>query len=435
MPARTWICSSLAGLAVLAAGCGGGSSAPFTIAVFASCDEQVRTVSFQENRSDAGAELPFLRRGAKLRGNAPSAGITDVSVGGRRVRLVLACSHGGDFRGDLDQVRMLVERQGVDAVVLALSVDKGRALEPYARRHPAVTFVLTDPFEQTTLLRHPPPNLFRFELDGAQNVAGLGAYAYRTLGWRNAVTVGAGIPSDWTEVAGFVAEFCALGGNVVQRLWAPPPRFDYGPLVRRTPTTGIDGYFFTGGVGGGGTQAVAKALTARYPDVSRHMLVGTFSLLFDQAPSWVGVVGGSVFPDAPLPATFTRYAADLKQRTGEDSFLLDTTYYAATEALLEALERVHGDASHGERRFQRALASLRLETPRGPVRLDARHQAIGETYLGRLERDARGKLFLKQIRVVRNVDATFGGHFGPTSPPPSPTQPACRHGDPPPWAR
>lgn len=434
MNARACACSSLAVLALLSAGCGGGSSHPFRIAVFASCDEQVRTVAFQENRSDAGAELPLLRRGAKLRGSAPSAGVTDVSVGGRPVELLLRCARGGDFRGDLDQVRDLVERQGVEAVVLGLSVDKGRALEPYARRHPGVTFVVTDPFEQKTLLDQPPPNLFRFELDGAQNQAGLGAYAYKTLGWRNAVTIGAGIPTDWTEVAGFVAEFCSLGGNIVQRLWAPPP-FSYAPLVQRTPAKGIDGFFFTGGVGGGGTQAVATVLAARYPELSRHLLVGTFSLLFDQAPSWVGVVGGSVFPDAPLPAAFERYAADLKRRTGEDSFLLDTTYYAATEALLEALEQVHGDTSDGERRFQRALARLHLETPRGPVTLDARHQAIGETYLARLERDARGKLFLKQIRVVRNVEATFGGYFTPTGPPPSPTQPACRHGNPPPWAR
>jgi hypothetical protein len=147
------------------------------------------------------------------------------------------------------------------------------------------------------------------------------------------------------------------------------------------------------------------------------------------------VVGGSGIPYSSSSAAWRRYAADLKRLTGEDSFLLDVTYFNQTEALLEALERVHGDTSHGERGLQHALARLHLESPRGPITLDARHQAVGETFLGRLERTKRGNLFVKQIRVVRNVEATFNGYFTPTSPPPSPTQPTCRHGNPPGWAR
>jgi branched-chain amino acid transport system substrate-binding protein len=435
MFARYWPTCLLVALAVLAGGCGGRrSTEPFRIAVFAFCDARVSNLALQQDRADAGAELPFLRRGAKLRGSAPSAGVTDISVGGRRVELLLGCAGFGDWRGDLDQVRRLVEQQAVDAVVLPVSADVGLPLEPYVRRHPGVTFLLPDPFEQTTMLKHRPPNLFRFELDGAQIEAGLGAYAFKTLGWRNAVTVGAALPSEWSEVAGFVAEFCSLGGNIVQRLWAPPGDLNYAPLVRAIRARRVDGLFFTGGTGGG-TPSLAKAWRARYPDLPRHLLVGIFSLLFDQSPSWLGVVGGSPMPYAPLPSSFRRYITDLKRLTGEDSFLLDTTYFNQTEALLEALDQVHGDTSHGQRGLQRALARLRLETPRGSITLDTRHQAGSETYLGRLARNARGNLFIKQIRTVHNVEATFNGYFSPTTPPPSATQPTCRHGNPPPWAR
>jgi branched-chain amino acid transport system substrate-binding protein len=420
--------------AALAGGCGGSSEDPFKVAVLAFCDARVSSLAFQQDRSDAGAELPFLRRGARLRGHAPSAGVRDISLAGRRVELLLGCAGFGNWAGDFDQVRRLVEDQGADAVVLPLSVGVGNALQPYVRAHPDVTFFLTSPYEQTPTLKHPPANLFRFELDGAETSAGLGTYAYRTLGWRRAVTIGPFQPSDWTQTAGFVAEFCALGGDVVQRLWGFPGSPNYPALVGQIRARGVDGVFFTGGVNGE-TTGLANALRVRYPDLARHLLVGTFSLFFDPASSWLGVVGGSGIPYSSSSAAWRRYAADLKRLTGEDSFLLDVTYFNQTEALLEALERVHGDTSHGERGLQHALARLHLESPRGPITLDARHQAVGETFLGRLERTKRGNLFVKQIRVVRNVEATFNGYFTPTSPPPSPTQPTCRHGNPPGWAR
>src|SRR5215471_19090523 len=101
--------SSCAGLvlvvAALAGGCGGSSRDPFKVAVLAFCDARISTLAFQQDRSDAGAELPFLRRGAKLRAQAPSAGITDISVGGRRVELLLGCAGFGSWARDLDQVR------------------------------------------------------------------------------------------------------------------------------------------------------------------------------------------------------------------------------------------------------------------------------------------------------------------------------------------
>ena len=114
---------------------------------------------------------------------------------------------------------------------------------------------------------------------------------------------------------------------------------------------------------------------------------------------------------------------------------IEVSFYVATDALLEALGRVHGDVSHGERRLRTALARLRLDTPMGVRTLDRRHQAITPIYLSRTEKDATGKVIIRRIRVVSNVEQTFNGNFGATSPVPSETQPTCRHGNPPPWAR
>ncbi len=54
------------------------------------------------------------------------------------------------------------------------------------------------------------------------------------------------------------------------------------------------------------------------------------------------------------------------------------------EAVLQALEKVHGDLSNGERRFQAALAKVELDAPNGHIRLDGNRQAIGASYLNRI---------------------------------------------------
>jgi hypothetical protein len=49
--------------------------------------------------------------------------------------------------------------------------------------------------------------------------------------------------------------------------------------------------------------------------------------------------------------------------------------------------------------------------------------------------DAQGSPAIRTMRVVRDVEQTFGGYFEPDDPPPSRTSPACKQGNPPPWAR
>jgi len=52
-----------------------------------------------------------------------------------------------------------------------------------------------------------------------------------------------------------------------------------------------------------------------------------------------------------------------------------------------------------------------------------------------VEKDAGGRFVPRTIRVIPNVEQTFNGYFDASSPQPSPTQPVCRKGNPPAWAR
>ena len=162
---RVQLVALLLTLGLLATSCGGGSSnGPIKIALVTDC-----TTSFVQFRQPviAGAELAFLKRGAKLRGAEPSDGVTDVTVGGRRVQLLLPCETYGDFRTLLGTLGQVVENDGAQIVVGPSYQGEGLVLTEYARRHLGITFS-TGSGEQSTTLKTPVPNLFRFAPDAAQ---------------------------------------------------------------------------------------------------------------------------------------------------------------------------------------------------------------------------------------------------------------------------
>src|SRR5437899_221681 len=155
----------------LAAGCGGKRASPVKIGVLTDCNGAFS--SFYET-TVAGAELPFLERGARLRGKRPSDGVEDASVAGKPVKLVIGCQ-GGTFGTMLSEARRLVEQVGVDIVVGPLAVPYGLVLSDYAKRQPGTVFSIALSGEPATTLRQRAPNVFRFGLDNPQWMAGLGS--------------------------------------------------------------------------------------------------------------------------------------------------------------------------------------------------------------------------------------------------------------------
>ena len=396
------------------------------------------------NQALAGAELPLIRRGGKLKGPRPSDGLEGASVAGKRVQLLLGCEDYLSAKSTLAEARRLVEQEGANVIVASSGEGDGLLIRDYAKRQPGIVFSATS-FEPETTLQEPAPNLFRFNLDSAQSMAGLGAYAYHVLGWRKVVTFGEDDPSGWPVVAGFVAEFCSLGGNVAKRLWASSELNDWAPVIAQIPSKGVDGVLMASSLQG--TRGFFEAYGRLHHDLLQRVLASGFALIFaGQGPTTngrpsglssrlLGVVAGYRLPfRSPAPA-WVKYLNEFQKTFPGIQGGLDVPYYNAMEAVLEALEHVHGDLSHGERRLMAALHRLQLDAPDGRIRLDANRQAIGPNYLSRVERDGRGQLVIRTFRTVPNVDQTFNGYFSATTPAASRTQPPCKHGNPPPWAR
>ena len=424
------------GLTVLLASCAGSSRETIRIGVISACRGFLAPYNDQ---SLAGAELPFIQRGARLRGANPSDGVGEISLGSKRVELVLGCETGGTPATTLAEARRLVEREGAKAVVAPFWYGDGLVVREYARTRTDIVFSDASNEPQTTLDR-PAPNMFRFNLDWAQSIAGLGAYAYRDLGWRKVVTLGEDDPSGWPNVSGFVAEFCSLGGNVVKRLWVPPVVGDWRAVIAQIPRKGVDGVLFAGQLQD--PAGFYNAYRVQHPDLARRVVVSGLTLVHTSPliPSLLGLVGSWDNPFGTTVAAWERYANEFRRTfKNPDGTILPgnaaVNYYNATEALLEALTRVHGDVSHHENRLMTALRHLRLDSPKGSIRLDGDRQAVGPAFLSRVWRDAQGQLTIQTFKVVPGVEQTFGGYFGARTPAASETRPRCRHGHPPAWAR
>jgi branched-chain amino acid transport system substrate-binding protein len=426
-------------IAALAAGCGGSDAAtPIRIGVLVHCTPPLDGLT---EPLVGAVEAPLIRRGAEPAGQRPTDGLRGAEIAGRPVEIVQGCTELNAYSLLIEEARRLVETERVDVVIGGIGFPEGMVLRRVAERYPDTTFVAALSGASGVTYTDPPPNLFRFGPGGAQAVAGLGAYAYRELGWRTAAIVADDYVGGWDQAAGFAAEFCSLGGRIVSHdlasLFAPAPA--PADIRRAQEADGVAVLSVVGYTASLNLDGYMTAYARGQGDLSRRVVLGgiTFSIPenLDWAADPTGIVVAAGFPIVPnaegrdladlLAGTFSGLPTS-PQVTEAVSW-----YEEAAEAVVGALERTDGDLSAGQRRFRSELAASRLNSARGPVTLDANRQGIVTTYLGRVERgDATPTI--EPFREVPDVDRTLAGVLAAV---PEQALPACVRRRPPPWAR
>ena len=429
---RALLAGVLAAAVGLLAGCGGDEE-PFRVGVLTDC------IGFYRSLGDAelsGAQLPLIERGAQPRGPRPGDGVTSVSVAGTPVEVVRACTEFGEYSTMFEQVRRLVERESVDAVIGGTVGLDGIGLRMVAARFPDTTFVALPGGAREVTLRERAPNLFRLEADHGQAVGGLGTYAFRDLGWRRATVLSQGWFTGWGAAAAFVAEFCSLGGTVTQeRLDSLDPKGADAARVSR----GSDGVavlttdFF-------GSQApLLRRLAARFNEPSRRVVLGPGVLDEEAARRVAGeVLGGAAAATRYPPAALAEFAEGYRRafpgRAAQAKSELVIAHRNAVEALLQALEEAGGDPGERGERLRAALGALEIELLGVPHRVDENGQAVVSTTLVRVAPEGGGLPTLRPLRTIAEVDQSIGGLLDAEHRPGALDE-TCEEGEPPPWAR
>jgi branched-chain amino acid transport system substrate-binding protein len=422
--------------AATATGGGEATGEPIKIGIFSNNEGGFAPF---EGQTWGGAMLPLIERGATPVSGDPTEGVENAVIAGHPIEIVYG---GSDSTPDkaVEEARRLVEQEEVDILVGPLSGSEGIAVANYSKEQPGTTFVNGISGAQDTTLKVQSPNFFRFHNDGTQWTAGLGDYAYNELGWRNVVTIGDDYDFPYSQIAGFVAEFCSIGGKVTERLWPPLGEEDYSSYITQIPED-ADGFFM--GVGGTGTVAFVKQYGQLRGNLADRIMGGIFMtdpvILKELGDQVVGVVtAGMTSGDSQEPA-YLEYAQALGEAypdlEGTASSVFAYGYYTAMQAIATALEEVDGDLSDDHAAFREALTNLELDAPLGTIVLDENRQAIMDNFLQQIVADNTGDGVpdVKTIKTIPEVDQTFAGFFSAETPSPDRENPKCEKADPPPW--
>lgn len=334
------------------------------------------------------------------------------TAGGKKLEIVKGSSDASPDSA-VKAARKLVEQDGVKILIGPLSGDEGLAIKDYAKTKPDVTFVNGTSAAQDTTLRDPAPNFFRFSTDGAQWMAGLGDYAYNVRHFKKVVTVAEDYSFPYTQVFGFMAEFCKAGGHVPKKFWVPIGNKDFSSVIAAIPDDVDAIYVALGGADGVNFLTQYQQAGGQAPLIGGSITVDQTVLgtKGKQRDYVIGTPAAGPIADNAQDAPWKKFVADYKAAY-PDGFpspsLFAQGYYINTEAVLLALDKVHGDLSDGEKKFREALSTLDFQTPTGEVKLDHNRQAIADNYLTEVAKADDGHLYNKVIKVVHSVNQTLG---------------------------
>ncbi len=404
------------------AACGGGSKEPIKIGGLATLEGPFAVPGQDGFRGVEQALNDF----------APKNSAGNWEIAGREIILI---KEGSDATPAvaIEKAKKLIEQDNVDILIGPLSGDEGLAMKDYAKTVPDKTFVNGSSAAQDTTFRDPAPNFFRFSTDGAQWMAGLGKYAFETKGYKNVALVAEDYSFPYTQVGGFMYEFCAAGGHVVQKNWVPLGTKDYSSVVSNLPTSGIDAIY----VALGGSDAV-NFFTQYNQAGGKAKFIGG-SITVDQSvlatkgafqDILAGTIAAGPTADTATEQGWLDYVKEYKE-TFTDALpypgLFALSYYNETKGVLLALKEVNGDLGDGQKKFMEALAKTAFDGPTGHISLDGNRQAIGPNYVTEVQKAADGSLSNNVISKAENVDQTLG--LGADSPylaqPVSRDFPAC----------
>ena len=244
------------------------------------------------------------------------------------------------------------------------------------------------------------PNFFRWNGDGAQWNAGTGWVAYNVLGWRNVNVIEDDYSFGWTSAAGFIAEFCALGGNVTKRVLPPLNTTDYSSYVAQLDPPEPDRRLLLDGRRHGHARRAQGVRAEVRPD-QLQAAHGQPVLGHAPARSPTSVsasparMPAPAAPSADVPsAAFSKFLTltgktwnqlpPLKGKatvTGPGNVFF-VNYYNNARGLIYGLKKVKGDLSGGQKALQKAMAKVSVVDPNGyTLKLDNNRQAIADTFV------------------------------------------------------
>jgi branched-chain amino acid transport system substrate-binding protein len=304
-------------------------------------------------------------------------------MGGRRVEL-LAEDEEGLPAVALTKTKKLVELNKIHILVGPVMGSSGYAVAPYvvSKKVPCMLMPSSDDLTQ----RKRSKWIIRVQASHSQHSHPFGEYAYKVLGYRKIATIGMDYAFGWEVGGGFQKTFEELGGKIIQKIWAPVSASDFSPYLPQfrkdadaiyTTLSGKLALVFL-------KQYEEYGLKGKIPLIAAGTQTDENILpsMGDEALGVITSLHYSAALDTPLNREFVK---KYRPKYGKVPSYYSEMCYTLMHWIDKAVTSLKGDVSDPEK-VLKALRSVRLEAPRGPLKLDAYGNAIQNVYIRKVER-------------------------------------------------
>jgi branched-chain amino acid transport system substrate-binding protein len=239
----------------------------------------------------------------------------------------------------------------------------------------------------------------RLNMTSSQPNLYFGEWVFRQLNYKRIAMIAQDYAYGWESAGGFQYAFEKSGGKIVQKTYVPLTTTDYAPFVRQLDTN-VDAVYAI--LVGANVPRFLKAYN-QFGLGGKIPLIGGPDIADEDALRAAGqdAVGVTIVheysKDTPMPAT-QKFIGEWQQAYGGQtpSYWGESTYTAAhwiDEALtnhrkktgMKATEVPGWIRKNPQRFIQEIVATTLAVTPRGPLRMDANHNAVNDLYIFKVE--------------------------------------------------
>src|SRR5579883_2275231 len=336
---------------------------------------------------------------------------TGGTLGGRKVELVKADDQGSGETA-ATKVRGLVENDKVSMILGGQATPVCYAVAPYIRDQKIPFMAVADCAAQdlTTNPKYASPYLVRTVPAIIQGTDTAADWAIKA-GFKKAIIMTSDFAPGIQFSDLFASAFIYRGGTIVQELHPPLGTSDMGPyLSQLTQDADLLALFEPGADGvklaqqynnyvGNRKLQLLDMASQMTNDGNRPQLGSTINGLVVQS-SYMEALNDPA-NQAFLKAYYAKYLN--KPPSQEHSF-----GWSGIQFLDQALKTVNGDVSDTQT-FLNALYSTSIDSPRGPIKLDDKHDAISDSFIFQYEPGSNGptqKLLTTYHAVTQFWDRT-----------------------------
>ena len=307
-----------------------------------------------------------------------------MTAGGRKIEIVTGDTTCNPDQA-LTQARRLVLQEKVHFMVGPLCGHEGPAVAQVSKET-GVPLVMDAAGADNVTKWDRTPTVVRTAISSSQIGHPFGEYLYKELGLRNVTFIGQDYTFGHEVTLGAIETFKALGGKVARLIWNPIGTKDYGTTVNSIPAD-TDGVAVT--IVGADRIRLFEDWFNFGMD-KKHKIYGGYWLQEDMLPQVddraIGLISNSLQYvsgiDTPENKAFVdAYAAKYKRMP---SWFAESAYTAGlwTKA---AIDSIGGNVEDRDA-FLKAMRTVQIKAPRGPLKLDAYDNPIQNVYIAKVEK-------------------------------------------------